>query len=108
MFTIRAERHWNVLPREVLDTPSLETFKVRLERILSNLIELLVSLLIAGKSDQMAFKSPFQYKPLYDSMILRKCCKAGQMKTSSESARTCLSNQSWQGQQVREQPALSR
>jgi len=40
MFTIRAARHWNVLPREVLDTPSLETFKVRLERILSNLIYL--------------------------------------------------------------------
>ena len=101
-------RRWHTLPRMVMDVPSLETFKVRLDGVLSTLIELLVSLLIAGKSDQMAFKSPFQYKPLYDSMILRKCCKAGQMKTSSESARTCLSNQSWQGQQVREQPALSR
>ena len=31
-------RHWNRLPREVVDAPSLETFKVRLDRALSNLI----------------------------------------------------------------------
>jgi len=30
--------HWNKLPREVIAAPSLETFKVRLDRALSNLI----------------------------------------------------------------------
>ena len=30
-FTLRALRHWHRLPREVVDAPSLETAKVRLE-----------------------------------------------------------------------------
>ncbi|KFW73719.1 hypothetical protein AS28_11365, partial [Pygoscelis adeliae] len=37
-FTIRVVRHWNRLPREVVDAPSLEAFKVRLDGTLSNLI----------------------------------------------------------------------
>jgi len=37
-FTIRVVRSWNRLPREVMDAPSLETFKARLHRALSNLI----------------------------------------------------------------------
>ncbi|KAK4807039.1 LOW QUALITY PROTEIN: hypothetical protein QYF61_018380 [Mycteria americana] len=36
--TMRVVKHWNRLPREVLDAPSLETFKVRLDGALSNLI----------------------------------------------------------------------
>jgi len=38
-FTMRVVKHWNGLPREVLDAPSLETFKVRLDGALSNLIQ---------------------------------------------------------------------
>ena len=37
-FTVRAVEHWTVLPRDVVDAPSLETFKVTLEQALSNLI----------------------------------------------------------------------
>ncbi|KFP53976.1 hypothetical protein N323_05634, partial [Cathartes aura] len=37
-FTMRVMKHWNRLPREVVDTPSLEIFKVRLDRALTNLI----------------------------------------------------------------------
>ena len=37
-FTVRVVKHWHRLPREVVDTPSLETFKVRLDGALSNLI----------------------------------------------------------------------
>ena len=36
--TMRVVRHWNKLPREVVDTPSLEVFKARLDGALSNLV----------------------------------------------------------------------
>ena len=37
-FTMRVVKHRNRLPREVVDAPSLETFKVRLDGALSDLI----------------------------------------------------------------------
>ncbi|KAK4812739.1 hypothetical protein QYF61_018288 [Mycteria americana] len=37
-FTMRVVRHWHRLPREVVEAPSLETFQVRLDGALSNLI----------------------------------------------------------------------
>jgi len=37
-FTTRVVKHWNRLPREVVEAPSLETFKARLNGALSNLI----------------------------------------------------------------------
>ena len=36
--TIRMVKHWNRLPREVVDALSLETFKVSVDQALSNLI----------------------------------------------------------------------
>ncbi|KFP15392.1 hypothetical protein Z169_13945, partial [Egretta garzetta] len=37
-FTLRVVKHWNRLPREAGEAPSLETFKSRLDGALSNLI----------------------------------------------------------------------
>ena len=37
-FTVRVGRHWNRLPRDVMDAPSLEAFKVRLDQALGNLM----------------------------------------------------------------------
>ncbi|GAB0177073.1 hypothetical protein GRJ2_000172500 [Grus japonensis] len=37
-FTVRVVRHWNRLPREVVDAPSLEVFKARLDGALGNLV----------------------------------------------------------------------
>jgi len=37
-FMIRVVRHWNTLPREAGDAPSLNVFKIRLNGALSNLI----------------------------------------------------------------------
>jgi len=60
--------HWTSLPRDVVDAPSLETFKVRLEGALSNPIWLKMSLLDAGGLYKMTSKGPFQPKPFYDSV----------------------------------------
>ncbi|KGL99469.1 hypothetical protein N301_15349, partial [Charadrius vociferus] len=37
-FTLRVVRHWNRLPRDVVDAPSLEVFKARLDVALGNLV----------------------------------------------------------------------
>ncbi|KFV20397.1 hypothetical protein N340_11729, partial [Tauraco erythrolophus] len=37
-FTQRVVRYWNRLPREVVDAPSLEVFKARLDEALANLV----------------------------------------------------------------------
>jgi len=47
-FTLRIVRHWNRLPREVVDAPSLEVFKARLDEALSSLVKWKVSLPMAG------------------------------------------------------------
>jgi len=35
-FIVREVRHWNRLPKELVDVPSLEVFKARLDGALSN------------------------------------------------------------------------
>jgi len=50
-FKKRVVRHWPRLPREMIDAPSLGTFKARLDGALSNLIQLKMSLLMAGGLD---------------------------------------------------------
>ncbi|KFW68253.1 hypothetical protein AS28_11875, partial [Pygoscelis adeliae] len=37
-FAMRVVRHWNMLPREVVDAPSLKVSKTRLDGALSNLV----------------------------------------------------------------------
>ena len=50
-FTVRLVKRWNGLPREVVEAPSLETFKARLDGALSNLVYLKMSLRTAGGLD---------------------------------------------------------
>ncbi|PKU39818.1 hypothetical protein llap_9876 [Limosa lapponica baueri] len=38
LFSVRVVRHWNRLPREAVDAPSLEVVKARLDGALSNLV----------------------------------------------------------------------
>jgi len=37
-FTLRVTEHWNRLPRGVVDSPSLEIFKTRLDKVLCSLL----------------------------------------------------------------------
>jgi len=37
-FSVRVVRHWNTLPSEAVNAPSLEAFKARLDRAVSNLV----------------------------------------------------------------------
>ncbi|KFW02244.1 hypothetical protein N326_06956, partial [Eurypyga helias] len=37
-FTVRVTEHWNRLPREVVESPPLETFKSRLDLFLCDLL----------------------------------------------------------------------
>lgn len=52
-------KHWLRLPGEPWDCPSLETFKVRLDRALGDLICVKMSLPIAGELDQITFTSSY-------------------------------------------------
>ena len=47
-FTQRVMLHWNRLPKEVVDAPSLKAFKARLDVALGSLICWLATLHIAG------------------------------------------------------------
>jgi len=37
-FTLRVTEHWSRLPREAADSPSLEIFKTRMDKVLCSLL----------------------------------------------------------------------
>ena len=69
-FSLRVVTHWNRLPEEVVDAPSLDSFKARLDVALGSLVWRLASLHIAGGLKLNDHYGPFQPKPFCDSMIL--------------------------------------
>ena len=56
--------HWNRLPKEAVDAPSLEAFKARLDVALGSLVWWLV----LGELKLDDHCGPFQPRPFYDSM----------------------------------------
>ena len=62
-----ANTHWNRLPKEVVDTPSLQAFKARLDVALGSLVCWLVTLHIAGGLKLVDHYGPFQPRPFCDT-----------------------------------------
>jgi len=60
----------NRLPKEVVDAPSMETFKARLDVALGSLVWWLVALPTAGGLQLDDLCGPSQPRPFYDSMLL--------------------------------------
>ena len=68
-FTQKVVTHWNRLPKEAVDAPSLEAFRARLDVALGSLVCWLVTLHIAGGLKLGDHCGPFQPRPFCDSMI---------------------------------------
>ena len=62
--------HWNRLPKEAVDSPSLRAFRARLNVALGSLVWWLATLHIAGGLKLDDHCGPFQPRPFYDSMIM--------------------------------------
>ncbi|KAK4830564.1 LOW QUALITY PROTEIN: hypothetical protein QYF61_011742 [Mycteria americana] len=73
-FMIRMVGHWNRLPREVVDAPCLEMFKVRLDRSLSNLIYELAAPSLQLR-DVSGTTQTCAYSDLYSLMLGASCLR---------------------------------
>jgi len=62
------------MPEEVVDAPSLEAFKARLDVALGSLVWWLATLHTAGGLKLHDHCGPFQPRPFYDPMIHSKLC----------------------------------
>ena len=60
--------HWNRLPKEVVDAPSLEALKARLDVALGSLVCWLATMHVAGGLKLDDHCGPFQARPFYESM----------------------------------------
>jgi len=76
--------HWNRLPKEAVDAPSLEAFKARLDVALGSLVWWLVTLHIAGglKLDDRC--GSFQPTPFYNDSMIRMVMIESQFVKSRE------------------------
>ena len=79
-FTQRVVRHWNRLPKEAVDPPSLEAFEARLDVALGSLVWWLVTLHTAGGLKLHDHSGPFQPRPFYDPICDRQAISQSEEK----------------------------
>lgn len=72
LFTVRIVKHWNRLPREVVDVPGLSVLKRHSDNALSNILQFLVSTEEVRELDFLIFEGLFQlfYFTLFCSDLL--------------------------------------
>ena len=87
-FTQRVVTHWDRLPKEVVDAPSLDAFKARLDVALGSLGCWLATLHIAGGLKLNGHCGPFQPRPFCDSVIIEKMAGWGPDKTAVHNEHT--------------------
>ena len=63
--------HWNRLPKEAVDAPSLEAFQARLDVALGSLVCWLATPHIAGGLKLDDHCGPFQPRPFCDSIVFQ-------------------------------------
>ena len=68
--SINSVKTYNMLPSDVVDAPSLEAFKARLDVAFGSLVWWLATLHIVGGLKLSDHCGPFQPRPFYDSMIM--------------------------------------
>jgi len=98
-FPQRVVTHWNRLPKEVVDAPSLEAYKARLDVALGSLVWWLATLHIAGGLKLNDRCDPFQPRSFYDSVTLfhsptgesglLSCCNAKRNDSNNSSSKIC-------------------
>ena len=84
IFTQRVVTHWNRLPKEAADAPSLEAFGARLDVALGSLVWWLATLHIAGGLKRDDHCGSFQPTPFYDSMKLIICFTLDVLQTGTK------------------------
>ena len=94
-FSQRVVMHWKRLPKEVVDAPSLEALKARLDVTLGSLVWWLATLHIAGGLKLNDHCGPFQPRPFYDSMNTPRKAEtlskfAQRQKKNPVSQRACM------------------
>ena len=65
-FTVRVTEHWNRLPREVVESPSMEIFKIQMDTFLRILLE---GTCFSRGLNQMTSRDSFQPLNFCDSGI---------------------------------------
>ena len=66
VFTVRMTEHWNRLPREVVESPSMEIFKIQMDTFLRILLE---GTCFSRGLNQMTSRDSFQPLNFCDSGI---------------------------------------
>jgi len=85
-FTVRVMRHWHRLARDVVDAPSLEAFKARLDQALGSLMELWCPCALQGVGIDGSQEVPSSFE---DSMIFHRVLESSPSLQPPQNRASC-------------------